>query len=195
MNTRRIATARGGRWKDMQVQQNLNVHRQRRPPGRSGEQYVETARKFPQFINIRLAATWRRNYIAGFQCLYGHSQPTFSRPTSNGPRGPIHATVLTVWREKPLLNLREDFMEPLFGTFSSILIVANVSLQLRYTILSRFKLVGKLLSQIEGMFAVFFSHAGGFVKQVQNSPPGGIKLINVVGNRAFRGRCKWDHRL
>jgi hypothetical protein len=123
------------------------------------------------------------------------SQPTFSRPTSNGPRVPIHATVLTVWREKPLLNLRKDFMEPLFGTFSSILIVANVSLQLRYTIFSRFKLVGKLLSQIEGMFAVFFSHAGGFVKQVQNSPPGGIKLINAVGNRAFRGRCKWDHRL
>ena len=94
-----------------------------------GEPFVETARKFPQFINIRLAATWRRNYTAGFQCLYGHSQPTFSRPTSNGPRGPIHATVLTVWREKPLLNLRKDFMEPLFGTFSFILIVANVGLQ------------------------------------------------------------------
>jgi hypothetical protein len=86
-------------------------------------------------------------------------------------------------------------MEPLFGTFSSILIVPNVCLKLRHAIFSRFKLVGKLLSQIEGMFAVFFSYAGGFVKQVQNSPTGGIKLINAIGNRAFRGRCKRDHRL
>jgi len=39
--------------------------------------------------------------------------------------------------EKLLLNLREDFMEPLFGKFSSILIVPNVSLQLRHTIFSR----------------------------------------------------------
>jgi hypothetical protein len=45
------------------------------------------------------------------------------------------------------------------------------------------------------MFAVFFSRASGFVKQVQNGPPGGIKLINAIWNRAFRGRGKRDHRL
>jgi hypothetical protein len=35
------------------------------------------------------------------------------------------------------------------------------------------------------MFAVFFSHASGFVKQVQNGPPAGIKLINAIGTALF----------
>ena len=95
-------------------------------------------------------------------------------PARNLPRRAIHSAALILQPEKSLLNLRIDFMEPLFGAFGSILIISDVSFQPRDPNFCRSKLIGKLLSQIEGMSTIFFDHAGGLVKQVQNGLPGGI---------------------
>jgi len=51
---------------------------------------------------------------------------------------------------------------------------------LRDPIFGRSKLMGKLLSHIERMLTVFVGHAGGLVKQAQNGPPSGIKLIGII---------------
>jgi hypothetical protein len=55
-------------------------------------------------------------------------------------------------------------MQPLFSTIRSILMMTNLTLELGDSIFGRAKLLGKLLSQIEGLSAVFFSRASSFVK-------------------------------
>ena len=53
----------------------------------------------------------------------------------------------------------------------------------------------KLLCHVQGVPAVFFSHAGGFVKQLQNGLSGFVELIDTVGCRVFRTRRKRNYGL
>jgi hypothetical protein len=106
-------------------------------------------------------------------------------------RGASHtAAPAVVLLQKSVLNLRVDFVEPLFSAVSFILRNSNLSLQLRDPIFGRSELMGKLLRHIERMFAVRFGHARGLVQQLQNGLPGFIELI--IGSYVFRSRCKWN---
>ena len=71
-------------------------------------------------------------------------------------------------------------MEPLVSVFASVVIIPDLSLQLRDPIFGRSKLMGKLLSHIERMLTVFIGYAGGLVEQAQNGPPSDIKLIGII---------------
>jgi hypothetical protein len=86
-------------------------------------------------------------------------------------RGASHTAPAVVLLQKSVLNLRVDFVEPLFSAVSFILINSNLSLQLRDPIFGRAKLMRELLGHIERMFAVRFGHARGLVKQSQNGLP------------------------
>src|ERR1700730_6922432 len=115
------------------------------------------------------------------------------RPTARRMlRGASHtAAAAVVLLQKSVLNLRVDFVEPLFSAVSFILINSNLSLQLCDPIFGRSQLVRELLGHIERMFAVCFGHARGLVQQLQNGLPGSIELIRVIRSRIFR--CKWNY--
>jgi hypothetical protein len=81
--------------------------------------------------------------------------------------------------DESLVNLSVDLVQPLFSAVSFISIKLNVGLELSDPILGRAKLMRKLLCHIQGVSAVFLSHAGGFVKQAQNGLPGFIELIAI----------------
>jgi len=101
-------------------------------------------------------------------------------------RGASHtAAADVVLLQKSVLNLRVDFVEPLFSAVSFILINSNLSLQLRDPIFGRSQLVRELLGHIERMFAVRFGHARGLVQQLQNGMPGFIQLIRIIRRRIF----------
>ena len=101
-------------------------------------------------------------------------------------RGASHtAAAAVVLLQKSILDLRVDFVEPLFSAVSFILINSNLSLQLRDPIFGRLQLVRELLGHIERMFAVRFGHARGLVQQLQNGMPGFIQLIRIIRRRIF----------
>ena len=101
-------------------------------------------------------------------------------------RGASHTSAAAfVLLQKSVLNLRVDFVEPLFSAVSFILINSNLSLQLRDPIFGRSQLVRELLGHIERMFAVRFGHARGLVQQLQNGMPGFIQLIRIIRRRIF----------
>ena len=81
-------------------------------------------------------------------------------------------------------------MEPLLGAVAFLSVKLDLSFQFRDPVLGCEELMRKLLCHIQGVPAVFFSHAGGFVKQFQNRLSGFIELIDNVGCRVFRTRRK-----
>ena len=86
-------------------------------------------------------------------------------------------------------------MEPLLGAIAFLTVKLDLSFQFRDPVLGCAELMRKLLCHVQGVPAVFFSHAGGFVKQLQNGLSGFVKLIDTVGCRVFRTWRKRNYGL
>ena len=97
--------------------------------------------------------------------------------------------------EKSLLDLGEDFVEPLFGAISSLLVISYVRLQLRDSVFGGTKFLRKLLSKYEGLLTVRLGDTRRLMQQAQDAAAGAIKFIALVWRRTFCGWDKLDHRL
>jgi hypothetical protein len=96
---------------------------------------------------------------------------------------------------KSLFNLSVDFIEPLLSAVAFFTVKVDLSFQFRDPVLSGPELMRKLLRYVQGVPAVFFSHAGGFVKQLQNGLSGFVELIDTFGCRVFRTWRKRNYGL
>ena len=73
--------------------------------------------------------------------------------------------VLPLLPQKPVFDFSVDLVQPLLGSIRPVSIRRGLRLELCDAILSGPQLMRKLLSHIECVAAVLFSHAGGLVKQ------------------------------
>ena len=88
--------------------------------------------------------------------------------------------------QKPVFDFGVDPVQPLLGSIRPVSIGRDLRLELCNAILSGPQLVRKLLSHIDCVAAVLFSHAGGLVKQTQDRVPCFVELIAIAKAPAFR---------
>ena len=55
--------------------------------------------------------------------------------------------------------------------------------------------MGKLLGHFESVLTICFGHASGLVKQSKNCLPCFVDLVDVIGSRSLRSRCKRNDRI
>jgi hypothetical protein len=101
------------------------------------------------------------------------------------------ALILLLLPEKPLLDLREDLVEPLLGAIGSLLIISYVRLQLRDPVFGRTEFLRELLSDFEGVLTVRLGYTRRLMQQTQDATAGAIQFVALVWRRAFWAGANW----
>ena len=74
-------------------------------------------------------------------------------------------------------------MQPLVRSVGSILIVPDICLKFPYSVFGGSKLMRKLVSNVQRVFAVFFRDGNRPLKQAQNRPSSTVQRIAIVRKR------------